>query len=56
MYVDDGSMTYTASDSTCAQEYAQISQEPTGGTIHRDVFMKACLTNVDATAKTDPAP
>ncbi|MCX4641792.1 hypothetical protein [Streptomyces sp. NBC_01446] len=47
-------MTYTASDSTCSQEYAQISQEPSGGTIHRDAFMKACLTNVDDIAKTDP--
>jgi hypothetical protein len=56
MYADDGSLTYTASDSTCSQEYAQISQEPTGGTIHRDAFMKACLTNVHDTAKTDPAP
>lgn len=56
VYVDDGSMTYTASDSTCSQEYAQISQEPTGGNIHRDAFMKACLTNVNDTAKTDPAP
>ncbi|MFH9967352.1 hypothetical protein ACH4PR_39255 [Streptomyces mirabilis] len=56
VYTDDGSMTYTASDSTCSQEYAQISQEPTGGTVHRDAFMKTCLTNVNDTAKTDPAP
>ncbi|MFD7475187.1 hypothetical protein ACFV8Z_24270 [Streptomyces sp. NPDC059837] len=56
VYVDDGSMTYTASDSTCSQEYAQISQEPTGGTVHRNDFMKACLTNVNDTAKADPTP
>ncbi|MEV7385275.1 MULTISPECIES: hypothetical protein [unclassified Streptomyces] len=56
VYADDGSMTYTASDSTCSQEYAQISEEPTGGTVHRDDFMKACLTNVNDTAKTDSAP
>ncbi|MGW1255993.1 hypothetical protein ACWD5Q_12570 [Streptomyces sp. NPDC002513] len=56
VYVDDGSMTYTASDSTCSREYAQISQESNGGTVDRDDFMKACLTNVNDTAKTDPAP
>jgi hypothetical protein len=49
-------MTYTASDNTCSQEYAQISQQPTGGTVHRDAFIKACLTNVNDTAKADPAP
>ncbi|MEU2779080.1 hypothetical protein ABZ646_41095 [Streptomyces sp. NPDC007162] len=49
MYTDDGSETYTASDSTC-------SQETRGGTVHRDDFMKACLTNVNDTAKADPAP
>ncbi|UXY23055.1 hypothetical protein N8I84_33405 [Streptomyces cynarae] len=56
VYADDGSMSYTASDSTCSQEYSQISQEPNGGSIHRDLFMKACLNNVNDTAKTDPAP
>ncbi|MFF3948014.1 hypothetical protein ACFYYN_24710 [Streptomyces sp. NPDC001902] len=56
MYADDGNMTFTANDSTCSQQYAQISQLPIGGTIHRDAFMKACLTNVNDTAKTDPAP
>lgn len=56
VYTDDGNTTYTASDNTCSQEYSQISQEPNGGTVHRDLFMKACLNNVNDTAKTDPAP
>ncbi|MGW0208999.1 hypothetical protein ACWDZ8_25425 [Streptomyces sp. NPDC003233] len=56
VYTDDGNTTYTASDSTCSQEYSQISQEPNGGNVHRDLFMKACLNNVNDTAKTDPAP
>ncbi|MEV8560601.1 hypothetical protein AB0478_29935 [Streptomyces sp. NPDC051917] len=56
VYTDDGNTTYTASDSTCSQEYSEISQEPNGGSVHRDLFMKACLNNVNDTAKTDPAP
>jgi hypothetical protein len=56
VYTDDGSTTYTATDSTCSQEYSEISQEPNGGTVHRDLFMKACLNNVNDTAKTDSAP
>ncbi|MER5661772.1 hypothetical protein [Streptomyces mirabilis] len=56
VYTDDGNLTYTASEATCSQQYATISQQPNGGTIHRDAFMKACLDNVDDTAKTDPAP
>ncbi|MGW2696141.1 hypothetical protein ACWC3Y_30775 [Streptomyces sp. NPDC001296] len=56
VYTDDGNLTYTASEATCSQQYATISQQPNGGTIHRDAFMKACLDNVNDTAKTDPAP
>jgi hypothetical protein len=56
VYSDSGAMTFTASDTTCSEEYAQISQEPNGGTVQRDVFMKACLTNVHDTAKSDPSP
>ncbi|MFF9602379.1 hypothetical protein ACF1GY_08865 [Streptomyces sp. NPDC014684] len=56
VYTDDGNTTYTSSDSTCSQEYSQISQEPNGGTVHRDLFMKACLNNVNDTAKADTAP
>lgn len=56
VYSDSGSMSFTASDSTCSQQYSQISQEPNGGTVQRDLFMKACLTNVHDTAKTDPSP
>ncbi|MGW2799512.1 hypothetical protein [Streptomyces sp. NPDC001269] len=56
VYIDDGNLTYTASEATCSQQYATISQQPNGGTIHRDAFMKACLDNVNDTAKTDPAP
>ena len=53
---DSGGLTYTASDATCSQQYSTISQEPNGGTVDRDAFMKACLTNVNDTAKADPAP
>lgn len=56
VYADDGNETYTANDSTCSQQYTQISQQPNGGTIHRNAFMTACLTNVNDTAKTDSAP
>jgi hypothetical protein len=56
VYTDEGNTTYTASDSTCSQEYSEISQEPNGGSAHRDLFMKACLNNVNDTAKIDPAP
>ncbi|WUD72070.1 hypothetical protein OG937_10355 [Streptomyces sp. NBC_00510] len=56
VYTDDGTVTFTASDTTCSLQYSQISKEPTGGTVHRDDFMKACLTNVNDTAKADPAP
>ncbi|WP_055495637.1 hypothetical protein [Streptomyces sp. TP-A0356] len=56
VYTDDGNLTYTASEATCSQQYATISQQPNGGTIHRDAFMKACLDNVNDTAKTDPGP
>ncbi|MCX4429587.1 hypothetical protein [Streptomyces mirabilis] len=56
VYTDDGNLTYTAGEATCSQQYATISQQPNGGTIHRDAFMKACLDNVNDTAKADPAP
>ncbi|MFD7445820.1 hypothetical protein [Streptomyces sp. NPDC059909] len=56
IYTDDGDLTFTASDTTCSQQYSQISKEPNGGTVHRDDFMKACLDNVNDTAKADPAP
>jgi hypothetical protein len=56
VYSDSGTMTFTASDATCSQQYSQISQDPNGGTVLRDTFMKACLTNVHDTAKTDPSP
>lgn len=53
---DSGALAYTASDATCSEQYSTISQEPNGGTVDRDTFMKACLTNVNDTAKADPAP
>ncbi|MGW3028746.1 hypothetical protein [Streptomyces sp. NPDC001221] len=56
VYTDDGNLTYTASEATCSQQYATLSQQPNGGTIHRDAFMKACLDNVNDTAKSDPTP
>ncbi|MDX3357421.1 hypothetical protein PV703_29790 [Streptomyces sp. ME01-24h] len=56
VYSDSGSVSFTPNDSTCSEQYSQVSRESTGGTVQRDLFMKACLTNVHDTAKTDPAP
>ncbi|MFC5911296.1 hypothetical protein [Streptacidiphilus monticola] len=56
VYTDGGVLSYTASDATCSQQYAAISTQQVGGTVSRDAFMKACLTNIDDTAKSDPAP
>lgn len=56
VYSDSGAMTYTANDTTCSAEYASVSGASNGATVNRDAFMKACLTNIQDTAKTDTTP
>lgn len=56
VYSDSGVVTYTANDTTCSAQYARVSEASNGATVNRDAFMKACLTNVQDTAKTDKTP